>query len=98
MSSYKYYDLIRKPIITEKTTNISEQNKYAFYVDKFAKKLTVKKAIEEIFKVKVKKVNILNVKGKKKTFKGITGTQINRKKAIVTLEKDHNIDFAGGIK
>lgn len=55
MSSYKYYDLIRKPIITEKTTTLSEQNKYAFYVDKFAEKLTVKKAIEEIFKVKVKK-------------------------------------------
>ncbi|AFB31428.1 50S ribosomal protein L23 [Rickettsia rhipicephali] len=98
MSSYKYYDLIRKPIITEKTTTLSEQNKYAFYVDKFAEKLTVKKAIEEIFTVKVKKVNILNVKGKKKRFKGIIGTQINRKKAIVTLEKDHNIDFAGGIK
>ncbi|HJD56430.1 MAG TPA: 50S ribosomal protein L23 [Rickettsia endosymbiont of Pyrocoelia pectoralis] len=98
MSSYKYYDLIRRPIVTEKTTLLSEQNKYSFYVDKSAEKLTVKKAIEEIFKVKVKKVNILNVKGKKKRFKGIIGQQINRKKAVVTLEKDHTIDFAGGIK
>ncbi|AAU04112.1 50S ribosomal protein L23 [Rickettsia typhi] len=98
MSVYKYYDLIKKPIITEKTTSISEQNKYTFYVNKFAKKLTIKKAIEAIFKVKVKKVNILNIQGKKKRFKGIIGTQINQKKAIVTLEKDHNIDYAGGIK
>lgn len=98
MSSYKYYDLIRRPIVTEKTTLLSEQNKYSFYVDKSAEKLTVKKAIEEIFKVKVKKINILNVKGKKKRFKGIIGQQVNRKKAIVTLEKDHTIDFAGGIK
>lgn len=98
MSSYKYYDLIRRPIVTEKTTLLSEQNKYSFYVDKSAEKLTVKKAIEEIFKVKVLKVNILNVKGKKKRFKGIIGQQVNRKKAIVTLEKDHTIDFAGGIK
>ncbi|ABE05141.1 MAG: 50S ribosomal protein L23 [Janthinobacterium lividum] len=98
MSSYKYYDLIRRPVITEKTTLLSEQNKYTFYVDKLAEKLAVKKAIEEIFKVKVKKVNILNVKGKKKRFKGVIGRQVDRKKAVVTLEKDHNIDFAGGIK
>ena len=98
MSFYKYYDLIRKPIITEKTTILSEQNKYTFYVDKIARKPILKKAIEEIFKVKVKKVNILNVKGKKKKFKGIIGYQINKKKAIVTLEKNHNIDFVGGIK
>ncbi|MCC8369604.1 MAG: 50S ribosomal protein L23 [Rickettsia endosymbiont of Oxypoda opaca] len=98
MNSYKHYDLIRRPVITEKTTALSEQNKFTFYVDQIAKKASVKKAIEEIFKVKVKKVNILNVKGKKKRFKGFNGCQSDRKKAIVTLEKDHTIDFTGGIK
>lgn len=48
MSVYKYYDLIRRPVITEKTTLLAEQNKYTFYVDKLAEKLVVKKAIEEI--------------------------------------------------
>lgn len=98
MKEYKYYDLIRSPIITEKTTNLSEQNKFTFEVSIEAKKPLVKQAIEKIFAVKVKKVNILNVKGKTKRFKGRTGRQSDVKKAIVTLEKEYTIDFAGGIK
>lgn len=98
MNLCRYYDLIRRPVITEKTTFLSEMHKFTFYVDRAAKKISVKKAIEEIFKVKVKKVNILNVKGKKKRFKGINGCQSDKKKAIVTLEKDYSIDFSGGIK
>jgi large subunit ribosomal protein L23 len=99
MKSYKHYDLIRNPVITEKTTILSdEQNKFTFHVAYSAEKGSIKKAIEEIFQVKVKKVNIMNVKGKRKKFKGIIGKQSDKKKAIVTLEKDCIIDFAGGVK
>lgn len=98
MKSYQHYDLIRSPIITEKTTILSEQNKFTFHVASYAEKAFVKSAIEEIFAVKVKKVNIINVKGKKKRFKGINGRQSDKKKAIVTLQKDYTIDFSGGIK
>jgi large subunit ribosomal protein L23 len=98
VKSYQHYDLIRSPIITEKTTILSEQNKFTFHVANYAEKSFVKSAIEEIFAVKVKKVNIINVKGKKKRFKGISGKQSDKKKAIVTLQKDYTIDFSGGIK
>ena len=98
MKLYKHYDLIRKPIITEKTTNLSELNKFTFEVASFAEKPAVKKAIESIFEVKVKKINILNVKGKQKRFKSRNARQSDIKKAIVTLEKNYTIDFAGGIK
>ncbi len=98
MKSYQHYDLIRSPIITEKTTILSEQNKFTFHVTDYAEKSSVKSAIEKIFEVKVKKVNILNVKGKSKRFKGINGKQSDKKKAIVTLEKGYTIDFSGGIK
>lgn len=94
----KCYDLIKRPLITEKTTILSEQNKYTFAVAEIANKASVKSAIEKIFEVKVKKVNVLNVKGKKKRFKGRIGTQSDIKKAIVTLEKDNVIDYSGGIK
>lgn len=92
------YDLIKKPLITEKSTILGEYNKYTFQVAPFASKPLVKKAIESIFNVKVKSVNMLILKGKRKVFKGTKGKRSDVKKAIVTLEKDHNIDFAGGIK
>lgn len=98
MKDYKHYDLIRKPIITEKTTILSELNKYTFEVQDSANKVEVKSAIENIFNVKVKKVNMLNVKGKVKRFKGRIGRQSDVKKAIVTLEENHTIDLSGGIK
>jgi large subunit ribosomal protein L23 len=98
VKSYKHYDLIRNPVITEKSTILSEQNKFTFHVDNEAEKASVKMAIEKIFQVKVKKVNIMNVKGKRKRFKGVNGKQSDKKKAIVTLEKNYTIDFAGGIK
>jgi large subunit ribosomal protein L23 len=98
MKSYKHYDLIRKPIITEKTTDLSDLNKFTFEVSSTAAKPAIKAAIENIFEVKVQKVNILNVKGKHKRFKGVNGRQSDKKKAIVTLEKNYTIDFAGGIK
>lgn len=98
MKSYKHYDLIRNPVITEKTTILSEQNKFTFHVADSAEKASIKIAVEKIFQVKVKKVNIMNVKGKKKRFKGVIGRQSDKKKAIVTLEKDYTIDFTGGIR
>lgn len=92
------YDLIRSPIVTEKSTILGEQVKYVFEIAPAANKSSVKKAIEEIFDVKVKSVNTLNQVGKEKRFKGRVGRRSDKKKAIVTLEKDCTIDLAGGIK
>ena len=86
------YDLIRSPIITEKSTILGEQVKYVFEIAPAANKSSVKKAIEEIFDVKVKSVNTLNQVGKEKRFKGRVGRRSDKKKAIVTLEKDCTID------
>ncbi|MGC0371828.1 MAG: hypothetical protein DGJ47_000529 [Rickettsiaceae bacterium] len=92
------YDLIRSPIITEKTTILAEQSKYVFEVSPMATKPSIKKAIEEIFSVKVKSVNVLIQKGKVKKFKGTLGRRSDVKKAIITLSDGDSIDFAGGIK
>jgi large subunit ribosomal protein L23 len=98
MLNYNLYDVIRNPIITEKSTMISEHRKYTFEVAKAADKPLVKKAVEAIFGVKVEKVNMLNVKGKVKRFKGRLGRTSDFKKAIVTLEQNQTIDLAGGVK
>ncbi len=98
MKDYKHYDLIKRPIITEKTTILGEANKFTFEVARDAEKPFIKAAIEKIFDVKVKKVNVLNIKGKVKRFKGRVGKQSDVKKAIVTLEQGYSIDFAGGVK
>lgn len=92
------YDLIKTPIITEKSTILGEFGKYVFEVSPRADKSSVKKAIEEIFGVKVVSVNISNQKGKVKKFRGFLGRRADTKKAVVTLEKDQTIDLAGGIK
>lgn len=92
------FDLIKEPLITEKTTILAEQNKYVFAVDKRATKLGVAKAIEEIFGVKVSKVNMTNISGKVKRFKGRFGKRQDVRKAIVTLEADNTIDLTGGVK
>lgn len=97
-TSKSKYDLIRSPVVTEKSTILGEQAQYVFEIAPAADKLSVRKAIETIFEVKVKAVNILNQKGKVKKFKGRMGRRSDVKKAIVTLEKDHSIDLAGGIK
>jgi len=92
------YDIVRYPVVTEKSTVLAESNKYVFEVSSDATKSGVSKAIEEIFSVKVSKVNIINTLGKSKRFKGKMGKRSDVKKAIVTLEKDHTIDFTGGVK
>ena len=94
--------IIKKPVITEKMTAISEKlNRYAFIVDKRANKLQIKKAVEEIYGVKVAAVNTMNYEGKSKsryTKSGvITGKAKDTKKAIVTLAEGETIDFFSNI-
>lgn len=91
------YDIIIKPITTEKTNFNLEQNKYVFQVRKDADKFSIKKAIENIFSVKVEKVNVLNVLGKKKRFKGTLGHRSDWRKAIVTIQSSDTIDLNRGV-
>jgi large subunit ribosomal protein L23 len=89
--------LIKRPIITEKTTRLMEQNKYCFMVDPRANKTQIKSAVEEIFKVKVKSVNTLNLLGKVKKMGRYEGRRPSWKRAIVTLEKGNRIEFFEGV-
>ncbi len=81
-------DIIRRPVITEASTDLMEDKKYVFEVDPRANKVEVKKAIEEIFGVKVEKVNTMRVKGKIKRYGRYSGRRPERKKAIITLTDD----------
>lgn len=81
-------DIIIKPIITERTADLMEHNKYVFEVDVRSNKSEIKKAVEEIFDVKVIKVNTINVKKKPKTFGRYRGFTARRKKATVQLSAD----------
>ena len=91
------YDIIRRPIVTEKSTLASESGAVVFEVDIRATKPQVKVAIEELFNVKVKSVNTLVSKGKVKRFKGILGRRRNVKKAYVMLEDGNTIDVTTGL-
>ena len=91
------YDIIRRPIVTEKTTMASESGAVVFEVDVRATKSQVKVAIEELFNVKVKSVNTLVAKGKAKRFKGILGRRKDIKKAYVMLEDGNTIDVTTGL-
>ena len=93
----KSYKTILKPVITEKATRLSEFNKVVFLVSESTNKLEVKYSIEKIFSVKVRSVNIINIKGKSKRFKGIMGKRNDIKKAIVTLETGNTIDLSAGV-
>ena len=87
-------DIIKRPIITEKSYQLMEENKYTFEVDRKSNKLEVKLAVQEIFDVQVEKVNIINVKPKKRRVGRYTGLTRNKKKAIVTLAEGQKIaDF-----
>ncbi|MEZ5924406.1 MAG: 50S ribosomal protein L23 [Hyphomicrobiaceae bacterium] len=97
MKPLKAYDIILAPVITEKATAASEANQVVFKVRHDASKPDIKKAIEQLFKVKVKSVNTLNRKGKSKTFRGVAGRQSAVKKAIVTLEEGQTIDVTTGL-
>jgi len=97
MSMEKNYDIIRSPAITEKATLLSEANQVVFNVSGTASKPEIKKAVEELFGVKVKAVNTLVRKGKTKRFKGVRGRQVDVKKAIVTLVDGQSIDVTTGL-
>ena len=91
------YDIILKPIITEKSMEMLTQGKYTFKVAKDANKIEIAKAVEELFNVKVAKVNTISVKGKQKRMGRSVGYRPDWKKAIVTLEGDKTIEFFEGL-
>ena len=97
MKKINYIDSIVSPIITEKATVLSEQNKTVFKVHNKANKKNIKKNIEKLFKVNVIKVNIINSKTKLKMRQGKKSYKSGYKKAIVTLKKGQSIDLTTGI-
>ena len=97
MNKIHLYDKIISPIVTEKSTKISEYNKIVFKVPSNADKDNLKKNIEKIFKVNVIKVNIINKKNREKLIRGRKVKISGFKKAIVTLKKGQNIDLTAGI-
>ena len=96
-SKGRMYEIIRRPVITEKATLITEHNQVTFTVPLDASKPEIKAAIEELFKVKVKAINTLRQKGKVKRFKGRLGKRNDAKKAIVTLAEGQSIDVMTGV-
>jgi large subunit ribosomal protein L23 len=92
MSGLSVYDVILSPVITEKSTAASEANQVVFKVRRDATKPEIKKAIEELFKVKVLAVNTIVRKGKQKRFRGIKGRQQDVKRAVVKLAEGDKID------
>ena len=97
MVNIKNYKTLIKPIVTEKSSLGSEFNQITFQVVNSSSKKEIKEAIENIFKVKVKKVNTLIVKGKRKSFRGTIGRRSDYKKAFVTLEDGQSIDINAGV-
>ena len=97
MTDLRHYDVIVSPVITEKSTMVSEQNQVMFNVARKASKPEIKAAVEALFGVKVKAVNTLLRKGKVKRFKGTTGRQSDVKKAVVTLAEGQSIDVSTGL-
>ena len=97
MNKVHLYDKIIAPVVTEKSTNLSEQNKIVFKVPRESNKKNLKKNIEKLFKVNVTKINIVNKKNKIKNIRGRKVKISGYKKAIVTLKKGQNIDLTTGI-
>jgi|TARA_Y100000814_G_scaffold266268_1_gene220036 large subunit ribosomal protein L23 len=94
---FNLYDTIVSPLITEKSTNLSAQNKVVFKVADSANKKSIKKRVEKIFKVNVTKINIINKKSRMKSTRGRKVKVTGYKKAIITLKKGQNIDLTTGI-
>ena len=97
VSKERAYEVLRRPLVTEKSTLGSEHGQVSFEVAIDATKPEIKAAIESLFKVKVKAVNTLRQKGKTKRFRGRVGQRGDIKKAFVTLEAGHSIDVTTGI-
>ena len=96
-ATVRHYDTVLAPVITEKSTVLSEQNKVVFKVADDASKDEIAAAVEALFKVQVVKVNTLVTKGKTKRFRGIMGRRKDVKKAIVTLADGQSIDVTTGL-
>jgi large subunit ribosomal protein L23 len=92
-----HHDVILSPVITEKATKLTDHNQVVFRVPLEATKPAIAKAVEVLFKVKVKAVNTVRVKGKTKAFRGTRFKRSDFKKAIVTLEEGHQIDITTGL-
>tara|TARA_Y100000590_G_scaffold92587_1_gene104743 strand:- start:813 stop:1106 length:294 start_codon:yes stop_codon:yes gene_type:complete len=97
MKKFHYLDQIISPNVTEKATSLSEHNKIVFKVHKGANKKSIKKSIEKIFKVKVVKINTINLKGKTKIIRNKKAFKPSYKKAIITLKKGQTIDLSSGV-
>ena len=97
MDKIHLYDKILSPMVTEKSTNLSEQNKIVFKVPTGANKVNLKKNIEKIFKVNVTKINIINKQNRTKVARGKKVKVSGFKKAIITLKKGQSIDLTTGI-
>ena len=97
MNKLNLYDKILSPVVTEKSTNLSEQNKVTFKVPFSSDKKSLKKNVEKIFKVNVIKVNTVIKKSKRKIIRNRIGKKKGYKKAIVTLKKGQSIDLATGV-
>ncbi len=97
VSQERLYELVRRPLVTEKSTLGSEHNQVAFVVPLDARKPEIKAAVESLFEVKVKAINTLRQAGKVKRFRGRLGKRAGTKKAYVTLVEGHSIDGTTGI-
>ncbi len=97
MNKIHLYDKVLHPVVTEKSTNLSEQNKIVFKVPQKSNKQILKKSIEKIFKVNVVKVNIINKQNRQKISRGRKIKLKGYKKAIITLKKGQSIDLTTGI-
>ncbi len=97
MSKFSNYDIIRNPVVTEKSTMASEYSQVVFDVAVDATKPEIKQAVEKLFSVKVTAVNTHVRKGKVKRFRGVTGRRKDVKKAVVTLAEGQSIDIATGL-
>ena len=93
----RHFDLIRRPVVTERSTMLSENNALVFEVAKNADKGEIREAVEAVFGVKVKSVNTRIRKGKRVRWRGRPGRRSDQKHAIVTLKEGHSIDFSGNL-
>ena len=97
MSRARMYEVLRAPLVTEKSTHQSEHSQISFKVSLDATKPEIKQAVEGLFKVKVKAVNTLRVEGKNKVFRGMRGRRSDWKKAIISLVDGEKIDLTTGV-
>lgn len=97
ISKGRMFEVLRRPVVTEKSTIQGEFNKFSFYVPLDANKFEIRKAVETIYDTKVVTVNTIRTKGKQKVFRGRKGVRSDYKKAIVTLAEGQTIDIMTGV-